>query len=611
MNIIDIMLAKAMTPQGQTDIYVNKANKAAAKAEKAEQDAAAAIAIVENAAETIAETQEAAGTLLETAQDALETAQQAQINMPESYATTGQNTDGYMTQKAVTDALAAKADASALADKVNTSDMNAALAAKADKTYVDQQIAAIPTSGGSGGNATVTFDEADAGHIVVVGEDGTITAGDTTENQIIEALIHSDIYQAKNSLGLDINYEDKSFIRTQEATNLSMGSDFDQFTMYGGRKRCNVADDGTINAFYGEQAYKDDGSNGQVMFYQPKFYYQRIPLKTDNASKGRIIRRESIILSSTKQSGFKLHPIFDAGNGEEYDYVLISAYEGSLISNRLASVAGEQPAGNINIGDAENYARARGTGWHVMNMAAHSAMQLLEIVEFGTMNGQTALESGVSNLSYTSGKNCSAITGSTAALGNATGHASLTISNNNGTLIENTEVGKRAISYRGMENPWGNMWQMIVGINLKGDGRSQGGAPYICTDYNYTPTTISSNYEYVGFNLPSAYGWVNAMGYGEEKYDWVFLPAECANGANSLLPVGDNLWTVGNVSENKIVTIGGTYGFQDSNGPFYYACDQSANNSSNHNYNARLMFIPTKNNIYNANIVKWTQTMGG
>jgi hypothetical protein len=46
-----------------------------------------------------------------------------------------------------------------------------------------------------------------------------------------------------------------------------MGSDFDKFLMYGGRVRCNVADDGTINAFYGEESYKDDGSNGQVMVY--------------------------------------------------------------------------------------------------------------------------------------------------------------------------------------------------------------------------------------------------------------------------------------------------------------------------------------------------------
>jgi len=55
-----------------------------------------------------------------------------------------------------------------------------------------------------------------------------------------------------------------------------MGSSFDKYAMYGGRVRCNVADNGTINAFYGEEGYRDDGSNGMVMVYQPKFYYKRI-----------------------------------------------------------------------------------------------------------------------------------------------------------------------------------------------------------------------------------------------------------------------------------------------------------------------------------------------
>jgi hypothetical protein len=123
MDIIDIMLARAMTPQGKTETYVAKANAAAAKAEKAEQDAATAISTVEAAADEIATAREEAAALLEEAQNTLETAQQAQINFPESYNTTGQNTDGYMTQKAVTDALN---------DKVSITNFNIALSQKAD-----------------------------------------------------------------------------------------------------------------------------------------------------------------------------------------------------------------------------------------------------------------------------------------------------------------------------------------------------------------------------------------------------------------------------------------------------------------------------------------------
>ena len=611
MDIIDIMLARAMTPQGQTEIYVAKADKAAATAEKAKADAVAAVNTLEEAADEVAVAHTEAQSLLEEARETLETAQAAQINtlgvedvddeikklnisikntdtqnhkllqietkypdntthtenITKLYKSEGNNEDGTMTQKAI-------------------------------KTYIDSKST----------SATVNFDPNNAGHIVIIDKDGNIISGTTTEEQIINALIAAGIdISATDEIGLDIDYQNKVFARLQKASNLTMGQDFDKFIMYGGRKRCNVSDNGTITAFYGDSNYREDGSNGQVMVYQPKFYYQRTPLKLND----KTVRRETLILSNTKKPGFKLHPLFDAGNDEEYEYVLLSAYEGTIANNILSSITGAQPVSNVTVADAEMYARARGEGWHIMNMAAVSANQMLEIVEFGQMNGQTALEAGITNLNYTSNKNCSAIIGSTSILGNSSGHATTTISNNNGTELTNTEAGKRAISYRGMENPWGNIWNMIGGINIKGDGYSQGGAPYICNDFNYTPSLINSNYEYIGFNLPSTYGWINGMGYGSEEYDWVYLPAECASGANSLLPVGDNLWTVGNVSENKIIAVGGTYGFGEADGPFYYACDSSANNSNKHNYSARLMFIPTKNAIYENNILKWTNVMGG
>ena len=39
MDIIDIMIAKALTPQGQINTYASKAQKAAADASKASNDA--------------------------------------------------------------------------------------------------------------------------------------------------------------------------------------------------------------------------------------------------------------------------------------------------------------------------------------------------------------------------------------------------------------------------------------------------------------------------------------------------------------------------------------------------------------------------------------------
>jgi len=71
----------------------------------------------------------------------------------------------------------------------------------------------------------------------------------------------------------------------------------------------------------------------------------------------------------------------------ELDYVLLPAYDGSLSNGKLSSIGGAKPVSNITVDDAETYANARGAGWHITNMAAESATQMLGMVEFGTMNG--------------------------------------------------------------------------------------------------------------------------------------------------------------------------------------------------------------------------------
>jgi hypothetical protein len=180
MDIIDVMLARALTPQGQTETYVSIANAAAAKAAKAEQDAESAIATVEAAADEIATAKEEAADLLADAHEALETAQAAQINLPEAYSTTGQNTDGYMTQKATTDALA---------EKMNTFNLND----YASKQYVTQQINNVTINGNS---ASIQFSTDDAGHLVTIDENGNLMPSTITDESLIDALIGYDSYSA-------------------------------------------------------------------------------------------------------------------------------------------------------------------------------------------------------------------------------------------------------------------------------------------------------------------------------------------------------------------------------------------------------------------------------
>lgn len=59
-----------------------------------------------------------------------------------------------------------------------------------------------------------------------------------------------------------------------------------------------------------------------------------------------------------------------------------------------------------------------------------------------------------------------------------------------------------------------------------------------------------------------------------------------------------------------IVATGGSMGYKEECGPFYYAADRTLSSSARYNYGAKLMYIPTKNSTYTANIAKWNTYMG-
>ena len=488
------------------------------------------------------------------------------------------------------------------------------------KEELEEEIANIPSGGGTG-----NLGPEHANHIVIVSPDGTITWSQVVEQSIIDALIKSGDYEITDGAAITADYVNKVYEHT------SSENDINNFAMYGGRYRCNVNDAGEITAFYGDINYAEDGSNGQVMVYQPKFYYKRTILDaTDLSTGGKAINKETIIISPDPLSGFKLHPLFINENGEEVDYVLLSAYDGSAYitststydlvdsstinfsTDKLSSIAGAKPISGANkqftITAAEQLAKNRGTGWHMTNLAYESAMQMLFVCEYGTFNGQTALELGLVAGSNTGG-NCAFITGSTANLGSQTGHAESSVQEINGTYTTYSENGKRAISYRGTENPWGNIWHMVAGVNIYGAGNNTSGTPYICKNFNYD-TTSNINYNSVEFSMPAIANWITKFGYGNENYDWVFIPAVCDSSANSLLPIGDNFMGSAGLIGYNILGSGGSWHFTESNGIFFYAIDQSAT-FYGRAYGARLMFIPPKNTIYTSNITKWTAKRGG
>lgn len=439
---------------------------------------------------------------------------------------------------------------------------------------------------------------------------------------------------ADDIVGIQIDYKNKTFKRLAGAANLTKGSDFDKFTMFGGRKRCNVADDGSIVAWYGDADYKEDGSMGQVMVYQPKFYYLVCPVEYDpiDTGIGYHLRKANYYVSEKPRAGFRLHPAFYDASGNEIDYFLTSAYEGSIYDasasayllndeqvmntgeDKFSSIAGARPASgssqNLTRPNIEAMAQNRGTNWHGDLIKQVSAEQMLMIIEMGMMNLQTAIAQGVVSLPWTTGSDTTssyaAATGSTASLGNGTGRAEKTTTYEGGVAKEYTVDGKTSVCWRGKENFWGNIWKFVYGINIWGNGKMGGGQPYICSDFSFAESKNSGNYEPAGFTVTNANGYISAMGYST-ACDWLFIASECLG--NSSLPVGDYTYITVNLSGYRIARLGGGWNGWDSAGGFCWVLADGVG-SRNRGIGGRLVYIPTRDSAtYTAAIEAWKQKM--
>lgn len=465
------------------------------------------------------------------------------------------------------------------------------------------------------GELTLTYSNGTSANLgKVVGADGKDGADLSNEVEDIKAYIG---YTDDDIVGLCVDFENKTFTRLAGAVNLSRGENFNKFEMYGGRKRCNVLDDGTITAYYGDENYTEDGSNGQVMVFQPKFHYKVVPLKLEKNSDSGIgyhLRRVNYYVSSKPKTGFKLHPAFFDENGNEVGYILYSADEGSMfdvsaneyvndgtntdiaieVGDLLCSVANVKPISGLkkplNKVNLETMAQNRGSGWHLETIKATSANQLLMMIELGIMSTQNGIGQGVVSITGDTAYNCSSLTGSTAELGNSTGQAKETVNEIGGTQTAYTESGKVSVTYRGIENPWGNISKHIQGINIWGDGSMGGGQPYVANGFTFNESTHSDNYAPVGFTLPNANGYIKAMGYGSEEYDWLLMPSEV--GGTSALPVGDFIYTTPNLNGYRIIQLGGGCRSGDYAGGFYQIANGTVGDRSR-GAGGRLVYVPT------------------
>ena len=289
-------------------------------------------------------------------------------------------------------------------------------------------------------------------------------------------------------------------------------------------RRCILNDAGEVQYYLGatDSTKREDGviasdltgGDGQVMVQFAKFFYRYSYTGTTHTWE----------VSLTPAAGFSVHPAF-IKNGEVVDYRYMGAYEGigwdasvaayidstnvadtgwsdtviDLAVDILSSVSGKCPVTDETRAEFRAIAANRGTGWRQVDFDLASAAILMYITEYADWNSQAMIGAGRTTLSGGSSVKDSYI--GTTGLSNSDGNGTNSVSNGTtaGFLTD-------YMTYRGIENLFGNSWTWVDGINL-----NKVSNVYVCnTDTDFADGT-ATGYTDLGITIAPVGGWQKYM----------------------------------------------------------------------------------------------------
>lgn len=289
-------------------------------------------------------------------------------------------------------------------------------------------------------------------------------------------------------------------------------------------KRCVLNADGSVNYYLNpaDSTLKEaggaavlDGTDGNVMVEIPKFYFRYNRLGDVNTWN---LRTEPL-------SGYTLHPAFVKA-GVEVNYRYMSAYDAcyldatdstyksglnlndmtanlDLANDKLASVSGIFPLVGVTRAECRSLATNNGTGWHQLDFALWSAVQMLYLVEYANFNSQGNLGAGNTNGGYiasSADQNDSPCT--IAGASNSLGNASTNTTTGAGV---SAKPGTSFMSYRGIENWYGNSFTWADGINVN---VTAAGSVHVTNDYRDFADGTASGFTLITSALPTASGFI-------------------------------------------------------------------------------------------------------
>lgn len=423
-------------------------------------------------------------------------------------------------------------------------------------------------------------------------------------------------YESSDVYGVEIDFPNRRFTRIAGAENLTAGADFDKLNPWGGRKRCILADDGTVLAYRGETGYTEagattveikktvdgaektyaSGTKVQVMVEQPVFYVKAVPVSSKNATsgKGKQYTKGRIYISPTPKAGFTAPRAFYDNHGIVQDKIYLSAFEGCIYdtdakkyltadeqvadfaTDMLSSIAGVKPASgltqNLTRANVRKLCTNRGTGWESHSIFAMAVTEWLLMIEYASLDAQRKVGRGVCDFTDDGKTNMSVNTGATSGLGNGSG-----IDPNGGV------DGKCSVSYRGEENLWGNIWTWLDKVNILAKGQNEVFVHEIGATVADDTTT---GYKSLGYHWSHSNGYQSAFGIDPEHPE-LLIPTE-ASGSDVF--TGNYVWQNYTYNGFLIAKLGGSWNGGSSCGFALYGNDASG--ARGRDVGGRLLYVP-------------------
>ncbi|MFR9541399.1 MAG: hypothetical protein SNH27_05045 [Rikenellaceae bacterium] len=384
---------------------------------------------------------------------------------------------------------------------------------------------------------------------------------------------------------------------------------------------CLLADDGSVNEYLPDDSWDEstlDGSEGQVMVEIPAHYRKFV---TDGTVRQVWISEYPIL-------GYTLVP-----------KMYVSAYEASVnrTTTTLASVANStadyrggsnntayddtyrsflgRPATSISLTNFRAYARKRKSTtaeWNCMTYEAQKTIFWLFVTEYATLNSQSALNAELTSEGYKQGglsdgpttvssTNWSNFNGSypfipcghTDSLGNGTGQVLYEVLDE----TNNVTISTYANRYRGLENPFGHIWQWTDGIlvdvrtdyydgNYAGQNRvfvAQDPANFAS---HSTLADTYEGYEFRGLQARTTSSYIKEIIFGE----YGDMMGEVVGGSSTTFFCDYNNTSVTS-SSMRGVPFGG-YASNGSSAGFAFSSSLYAPSSARTGFGSRLCFIP-------------------